>query len=240
MDVQKYVEKANRFKRRMVPQRWQMSVPHPALAEALGRWSTLRSDIHDHLCTIFFEIAAARPRLIVELGTRGGVSLRALLAVAEATDAQVLSVDIEDCSAVDIPERFRRRWTFLQDDDVALAGQPFEQFCAARGLPAVAEAILVDTSHVLEHTRAEIRHWVPRLAVGGVMMFHDTNMGGGWYRTLDGGAEYGWDNERGVIRAIEEVLGRRYDESSYFCDLAEGFAISHVPWSNGFTVLRKL
>ena len=71
-------------------------------------------------------------------------------------------------------------------------------------------------------------------------MFHDTHMGAGWYRRLDGIVSRGWNNERGVIRAIEAHLGRRYDETSFFSDVVGGFAVRHVPWSSGFTVLRRL
>ena len=114
-------------------QRWRAATPHPVLAEALGRWAHDRSDIHDHLGTIFAETVRAGPRLIVELGTRGGISTLALLAAAEVADAPVLSVDIEDCDGVDIPPRFRSRWHFQRGDDVAFAGEPFERFCAVRG-----------------------------------------------------------------------------------------------------------
>lgn len=220
--------------------RWRASSPHPVLAEALGRWSHAPSDIRDHLGTLFAETVGAAPRLIVELGTRGAVSTRALLAAAEVTGAVVLSVDIADCSQIDMAERFRARWTFALADDIAFAGAPFEAFCAARGLPPQAEAIFIDTSHTYAHTRQELACWLPRMAPGGVMMFHDTNMGDGWYRRLDGIVSRGWDNERGVIRAIEERLGRSWDERSFFVDVTDGFLVRHVPWSSGFTVLRRL
>jgi hypothetical protein len=232
--------KVARVARRLRPQRWQSSTPHPGLASALGRWASASSDIRDHLGTIFYEAVSARPRLIVELGTRGGVSVRALLAAAESADAHVLSIDLADCSTVELPQTLRARWSFVQSDDVAFAGAPFERFCAGRGLPPVAEVILIDTSHLLEHTRAEIARWIPRLAPGGVMLLHDTNMADGWLRRLDGKVEPGWDNGRGVIQAIEELLGRRYDENTLFADCVGGYAVHHIPWSSGFTVLRRL
>lgn len=238
--IRKWRIKIARLLRRLAPARWPASTPHPVLAAALGEWASASSDIRDHLGTIFYEAVASRPRLLVELGTRGGMSTRALLAAAEMCGAQVLSVDIEDCSGIALPERFRPRWSFIYADDVAFAGQGFADFCAARGLPARAEVILVDTSHEYAHTRAEIAAWVPRLAPGGVLLFHDTHMGTGWYRRLDGKAEPGWNNQRGVIRAIEEFLGRQYDERTFFVDQAAGYLVRHVPWSNGFTVLRKL
>lgn len=232
--------KFSRVVRRLAPARWHASTPHPILAEALGRWSSAASDIHDHLGTIFGEAVAARPRLIVELGTRDGISTRALLAAADVCDADVVSIDIADCSAVTLPERLRRRWTFIRANDVDFAGEPFAAFCASRGIPPYAEVIYVDTSHLYEHTRSEIAMWVPRLSPHGTMLFHDTNMGNGWHRRLNGKAEPGWNNQRGVIRALEEFLGRRYDESTYFADVGAGFVVRHVPWSSGFTILRRL
>jgi hypothetical protein len=66
-------------------------------------------------------------------------------------------------------------------------------------------------------------------------------MGSGVFGRLDGSASaIGWDNQRGVIRAIEEFLGRRYDESAFFVDIARGFLVTHRPNCNGFTVLRRL
>lgn len=220
-------------------QRWRAATPHPVLAAALGRWANDRSDIHDHLGSIFAETVRAGPALIVELGTRGGISTLALLAAAEVANAHVLSVDIEDCSGVDIPARFRRRWHFRLGDDVAFAGEPFERFCAEMGLSTQADVIFLDTSHVYEHTREEIDRWLPRLAPGGAMIFHDTNMST-WFRSLDGKVRRGWNNERGVIRAVEERLGRRYEAGTYFVDIADGFLIEHRPWCNGLTVLRRL
>ena len=231
--------KLGRFARRQVRARWHASAPHPILAEALGRWSSASSDVHDHLGTIFGEAVATRPRLIVELGTRDGISTRALLAAAEVCDGHVLSVDLADCAAVALPEDLRKRWTFVRADDIAFAGDPFAAFCLSRGLPVRADFIYVDTSHQYEHTRCELAKWTARLSPRGSIVFHDTNMGNGWFRRLDGKVEPGWNNDRGVIRAIEEFLGRRYDESTYFTDVVAGYVVAHVPWGSGLTVLRK-
>jgi hypothetical protein len=40
----------------------------------------------------------------------------------------------------------------------------------------------------------------------------------------------GWNNRRGVIRAIEEEFGRAWDEESQFVDVAAGFLVRHPPW----------
>ncbi len=114
------------------------------------------SDISDHLGDLYFEAVAARPRLIVELGTRGGESTRA-----------------------------------------------------------------------------------PKVAPRGVLIFHDTHMAAAYVRS-DGSIGGGWDNRRGVIRAIEELLGRDLDETRYLAGIANGWAFRHIPKSNGFTILRRI
>jgi hypothetical protein len=235
----KTVVKLNRFLRRWFSPGWHPSAPNPVFAEALGRWAAAPSDMRDHLWTIFREVLLVRPRLIVELGTRGGVSTRALLAAAEISDAQLLSVDVVDCAGIDLVDRFRRRWSFVQSDDVLFAGEPFDAFCRARGLAPLAQAILVDTSHSYEHTRHEIDAWMPRLDDPGVMLFHDTNSQGGWYRCLDGRVEPGLDSPRPVMRALEEFLGRRYDERSFFTDVVDGYIVQHMPWSSGLLSLHR-
>jgi len=235
----KPVVKINRFLRRWLAPGWHPSAPNPVFAEALGSWASAPTDMRDHLWTIFREVLLVRPRLIVELGTRGGVSTRALLAAAEIADAHLLSIDIEDCATIELPDRFRSRWSFVQSDDVLFTRQGFEEFCRRRDLPPLAQAILVDTSHNYEHTRREIDAWMPHLDDPGVMLFHDTNSQGGWYRRLDGREEPGLDNPRTVIRAVEEFLGRRYDERSFFTDVVGGYVVQHMPWSGGLLSLRK-
>src|SRR5262249_44383255 len=77
------------------------------------------TDISDHLPTLFAESLAAMPKLIVELGVRGGDSTFVLERVARLCRAKLLSVDIEDCSNVsDNPE-----WMFIQRDDITFAAE---------------------------------------------------------------------------------------------------------------------
>jgi len=212
----------------------------PELSSSLVGYRA-RSDISDHLGTLFAEAVATEPRLIVELGTRGGESTRVLLAAAAVCGASLLSVDIDPPPALELAGR--ERWAFVQSDDVSFGREPqgFPAWCAARGLAPRAEVIFIDTSHLYEHTREELEVWVPHLAPRGALLFHDTNMANGVYARLDGTiSASGWDNRRGVIRAIEEFLGRTYDERAFFTDVAGGFLVTHRPNCNGFTVLRRL
>ena len=209
---------------------------NPDLSDAAGDCSP-ETDIFDHLGTIFFFAVDARPSLIVELGTRGGESTRALLAAASLSDAIVLSIDVEDCKQAEIC--FRERWHFIKADDIKFGRSEFTSWCAAHSVAPVIDVLFVDTSHEYSHTKNEIETWSNYLSEEGTIIFHDTNMGKGMYSRNNGSMGFGWNNQRGVIRAIEEFIGRRYDENSFFADVTDKFNIIHFPNSNGLTILKK-
>jgi hypothetical protein len=149
-----------------------------------------------------------------------------------------LSVDIHDCSGVNVP--YPEHWQFIRDDDVDFGRERFSRWCGQQQIEAKADVIFIDTSHLHEHTRNELAVWSEHLRDAGVMIFHDTNMGCGVYGRCDGSVELGWDNRRGVIKAIEEILGRSYREDCFFVDVVKGFLIKHYPNCGGLTVLKKL
>ena len=208
----------------------------PPLLDALGM-AKRRSHISDHLGAIFFFALDARPKLMVELGTNSGESTRVLLAAASITKAALLSVDIKDCGQLALP--FREHWHFVQSDDIEFGKAGFTQWCLSHSVEPRIDVLFIDTSHRYEHTKQEIEIWSRYLSDDAVMLFHDTNMGTGAYGRTDGSVGYGFDNKRGVIRAIEELTGRQYDESSFFCDFAQGYLIMHYPNCNGLAVLKK-
>ena len=208
-----------------------------SLAAALPG-SNRRTDISDHLSTLFYFAVDSSPKLIVELGTRGGESTRALLAAADHTQSTLLSIDIFDCENIQLP--FRKRWHFIKADDLEFASSGFTAWCQSRSLEPRIDVLFIDTSHEYEHTKAEIKLWSSYLADHAVMLFHDTNLGDGTYARLDGSIGIAWNNQRGVIRALEELLGRRYDETSFFCDVTKNYLVMHYPNCNGLTVLKKV
>jgi len=196
------------------------------------------SDISDHLGSIFFFAMEAMPKLIVELGTRGGhSSTLSLLAASFLSKAIFLSIDIIDCEYIDLP--FRENWKFVKADDIEFGGSHFIDWCRYQDIDPIIDVLLIDTSHEYEHTKKEIETWSKYLSEKGVMIFHDTNMGNGIYSRTDGSIEFGWDNERGVIRAIEEFVGRHYDEKSFFYDFTNNYLIVHYPYCNGLTILKR-
>lgn len=217
--------------------RYRHKVFNESLAKALGD-PNCRTDISDHLGSIFYFAVDAGPKLMVELGTRGGESTRALLAAAVNTQSVLLSIDIHDCGNLDLP--FRERWHFIKADDLEFARTKFSDWCLSQSLEPRVDVLFIDTSHEYEHTKAEIEIWSSHLSDNGVMLFHDTNLGKGTYARMDGSIGIAWNNQRGVIRAIEDLLSRQYDENSFFCDLTRQYLIMHYPNCNGLTVLKKI
>ncbi len=205
----------------------------PELVEIADR-AQVPTDISDHLRTLFIESLKSSPRLIVELGVRGGESTFVFERVAKLTGARLVSVDIEECISASSFEG----WTFVQQDDVGF-GLDFPDWCKRNGLEPEIDVLFIDTSHLYDHTVQEIEIWFPHLSEHGKVLFHDTNMrllG----RRLDGTLVRGWDNQRGVIRAIEGYLGVSLPERKNFDTVVSGWWIKHHAHSNGLTIMEKL
>ncbi|HLJ62503.1 MAG TPA: class I SAM-dependent methyltransferase [Stellaceae bacterium] len=194
----------------------------------------LREDIGDHLSTLFSETLVMRPRLIVELGVRQGASRFALEQAARLCGSALVSSDLDDCSAVCSQSP---RWYFVKQDDIAFAGE-FPEWCAARNIAPGIDVLFIDTSHLYEHTVQEIRAWFPLLSSCCKVIFHDTNLRK-YFRRLDGTIGGGWDNERGVIRAIEERLDTKFNERIDFVTTVDEWTIRHWAHCNGLTVLER-
>lgn len=128
-----------------------------------GQWS----DIQQHLPTLHDEVTSRPGARVLELGVRWGTSTACLLAAAEEAGGHVWSVDIAQPTA---PDWWAGTglWTLTVGDDLdpaVLAAQPAE-----------VDVLFLDTSHVYEHTLAELAAYVPRVAPGGVVLCHDTEL----------------------------------------------------------------
>ena len=176
---------------------------------------------------------SVRPRLLVELGVRGGASTFVLERVARLVGARLVSVDMDDCSRV----CSWNRWHFVQSDDIAFA-KAFPDWCAARQIQPCIDFLFIDTSHLFEHTVQEIDAWFPFLSDHARVAFHDTNIQKVYLRR-DGSRGAGWANQRGVIAALEKHFGVPFNEQAYFVEVMNGWLIRHDPVCCGFTVLTK-
>lgn len=197
------------------------------------RGENKKTDISDHLETLFVESLNIESRLIVELGVGDGESTFVLERVANLWGAKLVSVDIDDRAEV---STFKDR-IFVHSDDISFAAA-FPGWCRKRGFEPMIDILFIDTSHLYDHTVAEISSWFPYLAPRCKVFFHDTNMGEVFVRR-DGSTGKGWDNQRGVIRAIEEHLETTFDEKMDFALAHRGWFIRHFTICNGFMILER-
>lgn len=183
------------------------------------------SDISEHLVGLFLHAVLhtdIRCGPFVELGVRRGNSTKALWEAAKVRGVDLISVDINDNSGV-IKDS---GWTFVRSDSVQF-GKRYPEWCSQRGrLLAPISLLFIDTSHLYEMTRREIRAWLPHLSANGTMVFHDTNQ-------LNG-------NE-GVPHALEDFLGIPFRRMRHlpFSMYAAGWHIRHLPHCDGMTFLRR-
>ena len=135
--------------------------------DRLARWS----DIQEYL-PFLYDLARSRQGCrVLELGARRGNSTLAFLAGCAEAGGHVWSCDVDDVRLFPDgigPFAASPRWTFVHGDDMDPTVQSL--------LPARCDVLFLDTSHHYRHTLAELRVYVPRVAPGGVALFHDTNV----------------------------------------------------------------
>jgi cephalosporin hydroxylase len=192
------------------------------------------TDINEHLETIYNLTVKEKPKFIVELGVRGGESTFVFEKAAKRFDAYLLSVDIED---IDFYCGYSK-WIFFKGDDIQL-GKSFLSFVKEKKLPEKIDVLFIDTSHRYDHTVLEIETWFPYLSDNGLVIFHDTNIST-IFKRKDGTIGGGWNNNRGVIRAIEEYFKTEFNEKEDFRININGFQVIHYSYCNGLTVLKKI
>ena len=195
--------------------------------------SLVGTDISDHLIVIFVESIALQPKLIVELGVRGGESTFVFERTARLCGSNLVSVDIHDCHGASHLET----WHFVRKDDVLFASE-FAEWCQANRTNFPIDVLFIDTSHLFEHTLKEFQSWFPFLSANAKVILHDTNMNV-LYRRRNGTMGVAWNNDRGVIRALEVFLDRKFNETTDFIDYHKGWLIKHYHHSLGLTVLQR-
>ena len=202
--------------------------------EEIRQRSLKKTDLCDHLLTIFYETIQVKPNLIVELGVRAGESTWVLERAARLSGAALLSLDLRPTSfCSEYPG-----WFFVQADDLAFA-KAFIPWAKAHGLPAEIDVLFVDTSHSYRHTLAEINSYFPYLKKNSKAIFHDTNLRlFGRYRDRSLCLGCFWHGG-GVRRALEDFLGIKIDGNKDGELELIGWHLKHYSFCNGLTVLRK-
>ncbi len=139
---------------------------------AFQYWSDNWSDIQEHVPFLFEKSGG----VVVELGTRGGVSTSALLAGVEVQGGRVVSVDIDPLCG----ETFdgHPQWEFLPmssvDDNAPQL--VLSSHIEKNGLVddiAFIDLLFIDTDHTYEQLKTELDVWEPFVKRGGLIVMHD-------------------------------------------------------------------
>ncbi len=197
-----------------------------------------KSDISEHLSFLYIYLCSTKPLNILELGTRGGESTKVLEKYCSQMNIIGRSIDLNTEPEWLADSKF---WSHYVGDDVYLGQQINETKKWPNGeIFHELDFIFIDTSHLYMHTLQEIQTYLPLLKKGvGSIAFHDSNLLFKPTRRLDGQINLGWDNQRGVARAIEEYFNFKFHEDTLQVQLIndQKFVFYHQPWCNGFSIL---
>jgi predicted O-methyltransferase YrrM len=124
-----------------------------------------RTDISEHLTTLFMLVVEHGLHEVLELGTRTGESTIALLLAVKEIGGRVHSIDIDECPVAHAridAAGLGHWWHFIRGDDMATEWiQPVDM-------------LFVDTDHTFGHTLAELRKFEPFVSGHGVVVMHDS------------------------------------------------------------------
>jgi predicted O-methyltransferase YrrM len=196
------------------------------------------TDISDHLNFIFALAMSKKPGTILELGTRGGESTKVLSLVANQIGAKGYSVDLSEAPSW-LNEQ--RNWQHFVADDVEFPKTLVGSWPNGDTFAGI-DLLFLDTSHFYKHTLQELNLYWDLINEDGILILHDTNCTPVMTRRLSGSSNFGWDNQRGVIQAIEEFFECNINENSLVStDKLGGGAksLTHFPWNNGLTIVFK-
>jgi len=105
------------------------------------------------------------------------------------------------------------------------------------------DVLFIDTSHLYEHTINEIKLWFPLLNNKALFIFHDINLYNGVYKRKNSFTGTGWDNQRDVIRSIEEYFETNFNKKEFFNTTLvknnDNWRVVHDPDCNGLTCCFK-
>lgn len=200
--------------------------------ESIRERMNINTDISSHLDTLYLKALEMNPKRIVELGVRSGESSRMFSYVAQETNCEVFGLDIDTCDY-----SFVHNGKFFQGDDCKFANY----YPIIYGTKNI-DILFIDTSHYYDHTVQEIRSWFPHLSDKSLVIFHDTNLGTRYTRK-NGTSDQGWDNQRGVVRAVQEYFAFHFDETQDYKGtvVKDGvtWRIEHEAICNGLTLCYK-
>ncbi len=177
----------------------------------------------------------SEPKHIVELGvSKEALANKVLTLIAKRFGSTFLSCDLYDFKNVNSYEK----WMFIKGHDIGFSKNYVED-CKSMGIDHRIDLLFIDTDELYPHTKQEIHCWYPFLNHKSTVMWRCTNLKKELVYPGDLRTNLGWNNERGVIRALEEYHQTSFDEGVEFVRQVGMWEVIHYPWGAGLTILRR-
>jgi len=122
-------------------------------------------DVAGYLRYFYYLILEREPKVILELGTRNGVSTSAFVEAAKRVNAMVISVDINPCPVAVAGIKAINglgNWIFIHADDRTLSWE------------TDIDVLFIDTDHSYALTMFELQKYIPHVKKDGIVLMHDT------------------------------------------------------------------
>lgn len=203
----------------------------------------VNTDISSHLPTIFAHSVLQNPDILIELGIRGGESTKAFSkALQFCKHTKLIGLDVDNTAGNAYNNLKNALFVCMNDVDFPKYWKNNTEL-NKRSI----DIIFIDTSHLYEHTFAEISAFAPLLSQRGFLLFHDSHMSPlinyTYTRINNIMGSGGWDNGKGVIRAIKDYFSIKFEETKYahfgFIKDEKSWEIIHYPFCNGLTLIKK-
>lgn len=185
--------------------------------DAVMKLSLHEGDISTLLPIVFLETYMFKPKSVVELGVREGISTFALVRAAALCDATVTSIDIDDCAHV----CNMNNWIFMHGDDIEVA----------KAIDGNIDILFIDSLHTTQHVLDILKTYYPLLNNQAKIMIHDTSSINPQNKNKTVG---------NLVRSgIEQFLGisLKKDKDAYRVSPMAGLVITHYSDCNGLTIL---
>ena len=191
-----------------------------------------RIAVHAVLPMVCGQASLARPLVIVELGvSREALMNRVLGMVAEEFRSEMWSVDRNPEST----ENITPRATFILAEAMSVR---------IKNLAPI-DLLTIDLDELYDTTTKVWDQWRPQLSQRATALFRCTNLKKQLVYPEGYSTGLGWDNERGVIRVLEDFFNERFDETKEFVQRSvlsndgDVWDIFHCPWGAGLTALNR-
>jgi hypothetical protein len=130
--------------------------------------------------------------------------------------------------------------------DILKYSQIHERECQKNRIKSKIDILVLCCSHLYEPTLKELQSYIPFLSHQGLVILHNTHMCPlrfddgqlGWKLKNGQIKKGGWDNQRGVSRALETYFQITMHEDKKFKIYFDKWSLTHDPICNGLTILK--